>query len=107
MDVIESQLDSIAVDRREAFRLTTALPVLEIEGARRPVLDFSTHGFRAALPDRYRRSGATGIATLHLQAAGYAVRKRVAFEVVHIDQAAVGARFEVLETVSEDTGMLF
>lgn len=94
-------------DRRGELRLTTVLPTLEIDGKRRALVDFSTHGFRAKLPDTYREIGTSGKAILDIQAAGYNVRKTIEFTVLRVDAETVGVRYETLDTVSEASMALF
>lgn len=87
-----------ATDRRAEVRIATAVPVLELDGRRIRLTDFTSTGFRAPLPDAYLREGASGTAVLHLQAAGYTVRKTVCFEVRHVRGRQAGAWFETLST---------
>jgi hypothetical protein len=94
-------------DRRDALRLTTVLPTLSLDGRLRALQDFSETGFRAVLPETYRKVGATGEAVLHMQAAGYRFRKRILFEVRHLDGDSVGVFYEILETVNESSTALF
>lgn len=101
------QNDTQKADRRDALRLTTVLPTLELDGRLRALQDFSSNGFRAVLPDAYRQVGTKGEADLHMQAAGYRVRKRIAFEVRHIAGDSVGVHYETLETIDESSTVLF
>ncbi|NMM44551.1 hypothetical protein HH303_08670 [Rhodospirillaceae bacterium KN72] len=107
--MIDSSIEtgSTTVDRRDAARLTTVLPVLEIDGKFRHLLDCSAHGFRAELPERFRKIGVTATGILHFNAAGHSVHKTISFEVIHVLGAAVGVRFEVLHTKTEASGTLF
>lgn len=94
-------------NRRSETRMTTALPVLEIDGKRRRLMDFSRQGFRAKLPGDYRRVGATGHGIIHLSAAGHSVQKRITFQVMNTGDDFVGARFETLETITQSSVTLF
>jgi len=93
-------------DRREA-RLTTMLPVIEIEGVRRVLKDFSASGFRCEVPSAFRDVSAQGEAMIEIQAAGYVVTKHVRFTVRHVHDDSVGASFEVLSENSQSSGLLF
>lgn len=99
--------DLTDADRRDALRLTTVLPTLSLDGRLRALQDFSGTGFRAVLPEVYRKIGATGEADLHMQAAGYRFRKHIAFVVRHVDGDSVGVSYEILETVNESSTALF
>lgn len=101
------QNEAQMTDRREDLRLTTVLPTLELDGRLRSLQDFSSNGFRAILPEAYRHVGASGEANLHMQAAGYRIRKRIAFEVRHVEGDSVGVHYETLETIDESSTVLF
>ncbi|MEQ8443072.1 MAG: hypothetical protein RKK11_14050 [Alphaproteobacteria bacterium] len=105
--MLDAQMDIDSLDRRDEDRLTTMLPVLEVDGTRRVLHDFSNSGFRCQVPERYRREGAEGEATVEIQAAGYRVTRRIAFTVRHVSDCSVGASFRVLSETSEAAGTLF
>lgn len=104
---MEAYEEKVGAERRVEVRLTTVLPTLEIDGKRRALVDFSTHGFRAKLPEEYREIGRTGKGILDIQAAGYSVQKTIEFTVMRVDKETVGVRFDTLSTVSETSMALF
>ncbi|MDF1750810.1 MAG: hypothetical protein P1V34_18250 [Alphaproteobacteria bacterium] len=107
MGVLEIQLSENLTDRRNDSRLTTVLPVLELDGRYCRLVDFSDFGFRANVPRDYRVIGKTGQAVLHLNAAGHSVHKEVEFEVVHVNCTEIGVRYQTLKTETENSGTLF
>ena len=94
-------------ERRAEMRMTTALPVLEVDGKRRRLFDFSCQGFRAGLPGEYQRIGATGHGIIHLTAAGHTVQKRITFQIMNQGEDYVGARYETIETITQASDTLF
>ncbi len=107
MNVLEARGENAGRDRREDDRITTVQPVMEIDGRRCRVVDFSALGCRVIVPAAYRRLGMKGKATLLLQAAGYRAYRRVSFEVVHVLGNAVGLEYETIETLTDSSECLF
>lgn len=107
MAVLAAQLESSESDRRDDNRITASLPMLLSPQGHIRLIDFSDSGFRAHATDSLRAPGASGRATLVINACGYAVRKEITFEVVRIVGDTVGARYETLSTTTEHTGCGF
>jgi hypothetical protein len=104
MTFVRAQLEAVEEDRREHPRQAESLPLLQTEFGYIRLIDFSDTGFRAIPGASALKQGASGRATLHLNACGYAVRKEIAYEVLRVDGDMVAARYETLRTVTEHTG---
>lgn len=104
MSVSRAQLEADDANRRHDERVTASLPMLLSADGHIRLIDFSESGFRAHATDRLRAPGASGRATLVINACGYAVRKEITFEVVRIVGDTVGARYETLSSSTEHTG---
>lgn len=103
----ETEFGTNTPERRAEMRLTTALPVLEVDGEKRRLVDFSNQGFRAGLPLSYQRVGATGRGIIHISAAGHTVQKHITFRVLNHEENTVGAQYTTVETVTEAADTLF